>query len=101
MHQNSGPKEYNSLTLIKDQEDQWKEKFALTDHNFTSCQKSYDRTMGLVCEGLTACQEYLAQAKTDREAYYLDLAMNPDKYPEPVSDPIPEPTVEETVLPAA
>ncbi len=75
MHSNQGAKEYNILPLIKDQEDSWKTSFDLTDHNFTSCQRSYDRTMGLVGEGLTQCQEYLAQAKADREQYYLDLAM--------------------------
>lgn len=91
MHQNNGPKEYNILPLIQDQEDTWKESFNLTDHNFSSCQKSYDRTMGIVGEGLQQCQDYLAQAKTDREAYYLDLVTNPDKYA----------AAEETVLPAA
>ncbi len=75
MHANNGAKEYNILPLIKDQEDSWKEAYDLTDHNFTSCQRSYDRTMGLVQEGLTQCQDHLKQAKADREQYYLDLAM--------------------------
>ena len=101
MHQNNGPKEYNILPLIKDQEDSWKESFKLTDHNFSSCQKSYDRTMGIVGEGLQQCQDYLAQAKTDREAYYLDLAQNPSKYAEAPAEVIPETIAEETVLPAA
>ena len=100
MHQNNGAKEYNILPLIKDQEGSWKESFKLTDHNFTSCQRSYDRTMGIVGEGLQQCQEYLAQAKTDREAYYLDLAMNPGKYAT-VTEVVPETIAEETVLPAA
>ena len=100
MHQNNGAKEYNILPLHKDQEDSWKESFKLTDHNFTSCQRSYDRTMGIVGEGLQQCQEYLAQAKTDREAYYLDLAMNPDKYTT-ATEVVPEAIAEETVLPAA
>jgi len=100
MHQNGGPKEYNILPLLKDQEDQWKTMFNLTDHNFSSCQKSYDRTMGIVGEGLKQCQDYLTQAKADREAYYLDLAMNPDKYAtEPVPETVPETTAE--TIPAA
>ena len=36
--------------------------------------------MGIVGEGLSACQSYLEQAKADRESYYLDLARNPEKY---------------------
>ncbi len=75
MHSNQGPKEYNILPLDLDQEDTWKESFNLTDHNFSSCQKSYNRTMGIVGEGLAQCQEYLAEAKTAREQYYMDLAM--------------------------
>lgn len=97
MHSNNGSKEYNILPLVKDQEDSWKESFNLTDHNFSSCQKSYDRTMGIVGEGLQQCQDYLNQAKVDREAYYLDLAQNPEKYAETSTEPI----AEETVLPAA
>ncbi len=80
MHSNQGKKEYNILPLSKDREDQWKSLFALTDHNFTSCQKSYDRTMGIVGEGLTVCQTYLEQAKKDREQYYYDLAFFPERF---------------------
>lgn len=101
MHANNGSKEYNILPLHKDQEDSWKESFNLTDHNFSSCQKSYDRTMGIVGEGLQQCRDYLSQAKTDREAYYLDLAQNPEKYAEAVTETVPETAAEETVLPAA
>lgn len=93
MHQNNGPKEYNILPLVKEQEDQWKEMFKLTDNNFSSCQKSYDRTMGIVGEGLQQCQDYLAQAKVEREEYYQDLAMNSEKYAQE--------TVEDTAAPAA
>ena len=100
MHQNNGPKEYNILPLVKDREESWKETFNLTDHNFSSCQKSYDRTMGIVGEGLQQCQDYLTQARADREAYYLDLAQNPDKYAQS-AQVITEPVVEETTLPAA
>ena len=100
MHQNNGPKEYNILPLVKDREESWKETFNLTDHNFSSCQKSYDRTMGIVGEGLQQCQDYLTQAKADREAYYLDLAQNPDKYAQS-AQVVTEPVVEETTLPAA
>ena len=99
MHSNNGGREYNILPLVKDNEEQWKESYELTDHQFTSCQKSYDRTMGIVGEGLASCQEYLAQAKEAREQYYYDLAFNPEKF---ATEPAPAETVaEETTLPAA
>ncbi len=75
MHSNQGIKEYNILPLDLEQEDSWKESFNLTDHNFTSCQRSYNRTMGIVSEGLNQCQSYLEEAKAAREQYYMDLAM--------------------------
>ena len=103
MHTNQGKKEYNILPLIKENEERWKESYALTDHQFTSCQRSYDRTMGIVGEGLEACQTYLEQAKADREQYYYDLAFNPEKFVTevPVETEAAEPATEETALPAA
>lgn len=76
----NGSKEYNILPLDKSREAEWKDLFNLTDALYSSAQKSYDRTMGIVGEGLEACQTYLEQAKTDREAYYYDLAYYPEKY---------------------
>ena len=98
MHSNQGKKEYNILPLIKDHEDQWKESYELTDSQFAFCQKSYDRTMGIVGDGLKACQDYLAQAKEAREQYYYDLAFNPEKIA--AETPV-ETVAEETTLPAA
>ena len=98
MHSNKGSREYNILPLTKDTEEQWQETYELTDHQFSSCQKSYDRTMGIVGEGLEACQNYLAQAKEAREAYYYDLAYNPEKFAAEASA---ETIAEETTLPAA
>ena len=89
MHSNDGVREYNILPLDKEKEDQWKEEFRLTDNNFNSCVKSYNRTMGIVGEGLAQCQEYLESQKEAREQYYYDLAHNPEKVQ----------TVEETVAP--
>ncbi len=76
----NGKKEYNILPLDYDRLEQWQELFHLTDALYTSAQKSYDRTMGIVGDGLEECQTYLAQAKEDREAYYYDLAYHPEKY---------------------
>jgi hypothetical protein len=95
MHSNKGVREYNILPLIKDNEDQWQSGYELTNHQFESCQKSYDRTMGIVGGGLQACQTYLDQAKLDREQYYYDLAFNPEKLATEAA-----PAMEET-LPAA
>lgn len=95
MHQNNGKKEYNILPLILEQEDTWKEAFQLTDHNFTSCQRSYDRTMGIVGDGLTEAQEYLAAQKIAREQYYHDLAFFPERFAteETAAETIPEETL--------
>ena len=102
MHQNNGPKEYNILPLEKAREEEWKELFALTDHHFTCAQRSYDRTMGIVGEGLTECRDYLSAQKDAREEYYYNLAFFPELFAtEPTEAPetIPEPT--ETTLPNA
>lgn len=99
MHSNKGIREYNILPLVKDNEEQWKESYELTDHQFESCKKSYVRTMGIVGDGLLVCQTYLDQAKIDREQYYYDLAFHPEKL---TAEAAPAETVaEETTLPAA
>ena len=94
MHSNHGKKEYNILPLEIEKEDQWKETFEMTDHNFSSCQKSYARTMSIVGEGLEACREWLAQQKLDREEYYYNLAFFPERFAT-------EPAVEEALANAA
>lgn len=62
---------YNIIPLDYSRVDEWQEAFELSDVGFNAAQKSYDRTMALVGEGLTASQEYLAQQKEQREADYL------------------------------
>lgn len=98
MRSNRGKREYNILPLIKDLEEQWQNSYELTDNQLKSCQKSYDRTMGIVGEGLEACQAYLAQAKQEREEYYYNLAYNPELLTAQATE---EPVAEETTLPAA
>ena len=73
MHSNNGAKEYNILPLIKDQEDTWESDLGLTANQLKSAQKSYERTMKIVGEGLQQVQDHLAQQKEAREQYYLDL----------------------------
>jgi len=76
MHSGDGGMEYNLLPLFKDAEDQWQENYNLTDDQFAACQKSWDRTMAIVGEGLTQIQEFLSQQKADRENHYLELALD-------------------------
>lgn len=92
----NGPKEYNILPLDYGRLEEWQEMFNLTDALYSSAQKSYERTMGIVGEGLTECQTYLEQAKADREAYYYDLAYHPENYAAGVTEAPTEPIVEVT-----
>lgn len=96
MHSNSGTKEYNILPLDLEREGEWQERFNLTDANLSAAKKSYDRTMGIVGDGLRACQDYLEQAKLQREEYYFNLAFFPDKAAAPTEMPTEEPVVETT-----
>ena len=98
MHSKNGKREYNILPLVKDKEEQWKTDFDLTDNELTAAQDSYAKTMKIIGEGLTACQEDLAQAKTDREAYYQNLAEHPELATQAATQPVatvPETTVAE------
>ena len=102
MHSNNGSREYNILPLIKDNESEWESAFQMTSAQFSAAQKSYDRTMGIIGEGLTACQEDLAQAKADREQYYLDLPNHPEWLEaDSVEETTLETVVEETTIPEA
>jgi len=98
MHTTGGVKEYNILPLQDELRESWRENFKLNDNTMGFAEKSYDRTMGIVGEGLQTCQEYLAQAKEDREQYYYDLAYNPELFAQEATE---EPVAEETTLPAA
>ncbi|MBO7252176.1 MAG: CapA family protein [Oscillospiraceae bacterium] len=102
MHTTDGVKEYNILPLVDAQRDQWREMYKLNDNTMSFCEKSYNRTMGIVGEGMELCQAYLAQAKLDRDALYADMAANPGNY---VSDAptqtVPTETAPEGTYPAA
>ena len=101
MHTTNGIKEYNILPLIDSRREEWRDLFHLNDNTFGFCEKSYNRTMGIVGEGMESCRTYLAQAKLDREAMYLDMAMNPGKYAAPAQAAPAETVPEETLAPAA
>ena len=80
MHSNNGAREYNILPLISDQEEQWEESFDLKGNQFSAAQKSYDRTMGIVGEGLEECQTWLDEYKAEIEEYYYNLAHFPEQF---------------------
>ena len=101
MHQNNGPKEYNILPLVDSQREQWQSLFNLTDANLAAAEKSYDRTLSIVGEGLEVCKAYLEQAKADREQYYYDLAWNPEKLQPQETAPATVETTGETLSAAA
>ena len=48
--------------------------YNVQEFTVNSALRSYDRTMAIVGEGLTACRNYLEQSYNDREQYYYDLA---------------------------
>ena len=99
MHTTGGVKEYNILPLEDARREEWRDLFNLNDNTMGFAQRSYDRTMGIVGEGLEACQDYLEQAKADREQYYYDLAFNPEMFATEAA-PV-ETEAAETTLPAA
>jgi len=68
---------YYILPLDKDQEEQWGSLFGLSDSVVNAAKNSYQRTMDLVGEGLSECQDYLTQSREQREADYL-AAVLPD-----------------------
>ena len=51
-------------------------KFNMTENEYNSAQRSYDRTSQLVDEGIAKSQEYLSQQKQAREAAYLAAVQN-------------------------
>ena len=79
-HNSSNRLEYNIMPLDYDRVAEWQELYDLSDTTYGAMKKSYDRTMGIVGEGLTESQEYLTQAKEAREQYYYDLAFFPEKF---------------------
>ena len=95
---------HNILPLADSTRESWRETFNLNDNTMGFAERSYKRTMGIVGEGLEACQTYLAQAKQAREEYYYNLAYNPELLATEaaeVTEATEVPVAEETTLPAA
>ena len=56
-----GKNEYNILPIDPENREQWKELFGISDAICAQLQNSWDRTMNIVGDGLTRCQDYLMQ----------------------------------------
>ena len=92
--------EYNIMPLDMERRDEWTSWMNFQDYHATAAENSYNRTMAIVGEGLTACQEYLKGQYEAREEYYYDLAFHPEKYAtEPTQAPTEAETTAETVAP--
>ena len=76
LNTNNGSRQYNIVALNDSTRDQWKETYNMTENEFNAAQRSYDRTMALVQDGLVKVQEYLDQQKQEREEFYLAQAQN-------------------------
>ena len=103
MQSNTGVKEYNIVPLDKENESEWG-NLGMSADQVKLAGQSYERTMKIIGTGLKACQDDLAQAKTDREQYYLDLPNHPEWLnAETIAETTAETTAEtgETTLPAA
>ena len=59
------------LPLDYEKVDEWGSLYNINDSTVNAAKASYNRTMALVGDGLTACQYYLAEARDAREAAYL------------------------------
>ena len=92
--------EYNIMPLDMERRDEWTSWMNFQDYHATAAENSYNRTMAIVGDGLTACQEYLKGQYEAREEYYYDLAFHPEKYAtEPTQAPTVAETTAETVAP--
>lgn len=74
MHTNNGAKEYNILPLKEHEIGQWDADFGLQGNQHASAKKSFERTMGILGEGLQQVNDYLNQQNVERVAYYEELA---------------------------
>ena len=95
MYNNENHKrEYNILPLDDSRREEWMEMYDLTETSLKKASESYDRTMKIVGEGLTASNDYLAQQKEQREAQYLAMVqpgyVAPTEAPETVPEAVTE-----------
>ena len=58
---NSGKRQYDILPLDLSAEDQWQQRYGLTDEQLAAAKESCQRTMDIVSEGLDACRDRLTK----------------------------------------
>ena len=66
---------YHILPLDGSRQEQWQEELDLSDVGLAAATRSYNRTMGIVGEGLNLAKQYLADAQENRDANYLAAAV--------------------------
>lgn len=69
MWKENSQKQYCILPLDKDVDD-WQTALGIGESDYASAQKSYERTMTIVGDGLETVQTHLSQAKEEREAAF-------------------------------
>jgi poly-gamma-glutamate synthesis protein (capsule biosynthesis protein) len=92
LDKSGSPSSYTIIPLDETRSDQWAELYSLSDNVYESALKSYDRTMAIVGDGLTECQNYLEAEGLMRDWEYL-YAVNPEAAGDPpitVTEPVEE-----------
>lgn len=79
----NGYRVYNILPLDPATRDQWPSLYNLGEKTAASVEKSYNRTMDLVGEGLDECRSYLTEAHTQRTEDYWNAQVNGDMVVDP------------------
>ncbi len=92
MRTDTTPKQYNIVPLEDSRRDAWAEAFDLNENMLGQAQRSYDRTMGIVGEGLKQANETLAQLKEARDQNYYNIAMGLAEPPQETAEPTAETT---------
>ena len=66
---------YHILPLDKEKEDSWESLFGISGATLQAAKDSYDRTMGLVGEGLQKCRDWISEGLAYRQnpENYLDV----------------------------
>lgn len=97
MRTDTNPKQYNIVPLEDSRRGEWADAFGLNNNTLSQAERSYERTMGIVGEGLEQAKALLTQLKTDRDQNYYNIANGLAEAPAET----PAPVTEETVASAA
>ena len=96
----NGYRVYNILPLDAATRDQWSTLYDLTETSAGAAERSYQRTMDLVGEGLDECRGYLSDAHTQRTEDYWNAQVSGDLVVDPETTlPTYEAPIEETTTP--